>query len=147
MREIAYGLRPYLLDRLGLTKALPSRLKKVSAQNASPLEIDIESIDGRFAPEAEMSIYRILQESVNNVVKHSGATRATVRVVALDESIHISIEDNGHGFDVSAGTRGFGLLGLAERVRLLNGTHTARIDFGTGDHHFDSPSVSPWSEP
>ena len=138
VREIAHNLRPYLLDRLGLTKALRSMLNKVADTHAIKLIADIDDVDGLFSSEAEMSIYRIIQESLNNILKHSGATEAEVAVKKSERFVRITIEDKGRGFDLGApgdadaSRRGFGLLGMTERVRMLGGTQTIQSAPGQG---------------
>jgi len=127
-REIAYNLRPFHIDRLGLTTALAAMIKRASSDTLR-FTTDLDSIDGLLAPEQEINIYRIVQESVNNIVKHSGATAASVAIKRRDGMIELTIADNGHGFEVAGyGSRiaesgdgsGFGLLGLTERARILN---------------------------
>ena len=82
VREIAYNLRPYLLDRLGLTKALRSMLHKIGDSSGLVITAELDNIDGCFPSEAEMSIYRIVQESFNNVLKHADAKHVLVRLQA-----------------------------------------------------------------
>lgn len=90
-----------------------------------------------------MSIYRILQESLNNILKHSEASEAKVSMVKNDRIVTIRIEDNGRGFDsrqarsdihsTRAGEKlGFGLLGMAERIKMLGGTQTIESETGKG---------------
>lgn len=127
MREIAHNLRPYLLDRLGLTRALRSMFDKVDETSAFHLQAEVEDIDGRFAPQDEISLYRVIQENLNNILKHSEASEVNISVRAKPDVVHITIADNGRGFDPqkaslgNTGTGGFGLVGIAERVRLLGG--------------------------
>lgn len=125
VRQIAYNLRPYQLDDLGLTKALESIVAKAAASSPIAFSWDIDPIDRLFSPEAEINIYRVVQESLNNILKHSGATRARVAVQREDHNVDITINDNGRGFDpVKSGATeqggGFGLKGLAERARMLD---------------------------
>ena len=127
VREIAYNLRPYLVDRLGLTKAIIELLEKVEDSTGLEIDDEIEDIDDIFDKEAEISIYRIIQESLNNILKHADATVVRVSIVKSERSVKIEIADNGKGFDVSATDEtkrrgGFGLLGMNERVRMLGGT-------------------------
>jgi signal transduction histidine kinase len=137
VREIAYNLRPYLVDRLGLTKAIGELLEKI--EDGTGLEIDeqLENIDDLFEKEAEISIYRIIQESLNNILKHAEATRARVSMTATERSVKIEISDNGRGFDAHSasepsGRGGFGLLGMSERVRMLGGTMAIESAAGKG---------------
>lgn len=143
VREISYNLRPYLLDRLGMTKAVRSMLKKISEVGAIDVHSDIDDIDGMFSAETEISTYRVLQESLNNILKHSEASEAKVSIKKKDRVVSIRIEDNGRGFDARpskfdvhstmAGERtGFGLFGMAERIRILGGTHTIESEIGKG---------------
>jgi signal transduction histidine kinase/ligand-binding sensor domain-containing protein len=127
VREIAYNLRPYLVDRLGLTKAIGELLEKVEDSTGLEIDEEIEEIDDIFDKEAEISVYRIIQESLNNILKHADATKVRVSIAKTERSVKIEIADNGKGFDVSAAGEtkrrgGFGLLGMNERVRMLGGT-------------------------
>lgn len=137
VREIAYNLRPHLLDRLGLTKALSSMLKKIADDAQFDLEFEVGNIDGVFANAVEINAYRIVQEALTNVAKHSGATRARVSVKDDGGLFTIRIEDNGKGFEVDSpgngkGRVGFGLMGLAERARILGGTLSINSRPGDG---------------
>jgi signal transduction histidine kinase len=127
VREIAYNLRPYQLDRLGLTKAVQSVVERISASGFLQIESKLADVDGLFSPEIEINFYRIVQESLNNVIKHSDAARALISIQRAHGMLVMGIEDDGRGFDLrqtmhDAKTRGFGLTGLGERVRLLGGT-------------------------
>jgi signal transduction histidine kinase len=125
VREIAANLRPFQIDRLGLTKAIEALIRKTNTPN---LEVkgQIEKIDGLLTPEMEINLYRIVQESLNNIVKHSAATAASVEIGRQGKTIQVSIRDNGKGFDSldihrpePANGSGFGLIGIYERSRIL----------------------------
>jgi len=127
VRQITHDLRPYQLDRLGLTQAIRGILRRVSENCPIVFANHVDEIDGLFDNESEINIYRIVQEGVNNVVKHSGATEATVVVKKQASIVSISIRDNGRGFEMgltnpgeSPGA-GFGLTGVSERTRILGG--------------------------
>lgn len=127
VREIAYNLRPYLLDRLGLTKAISSLLNKIADNSELDINAEIEDVDGIFENEAEISIYRIIQESLNNILKHAEASEIKVLISRSERAVSIKIQDNGKGFDAKAKSEtkqrsGFGLIGMSERVRLLGGS-------------------------
>lgn len=124
VREITNDLRPQLIDRLGLTKAINAMLKKVSG--VIEIESEIDSIDNIFNETQEISVYRIIQESLNNVIKHAEATKVSVKIKRTESQVLILIEDNGKGFDVTNAKSGLGLIGLKERAQLLNGE--LRID-------------------
>jgi signal transduction histidine kinase len=136
VREIAYNLRPYQLDRIGLTKAVEAVVRKASAVTTIAFESEIDRIDDVLPKEWEINFYRIVQESVNNVIKHSQATQARVTVRRASGELRLVVRDNGNGFtaaEVNCGSNrsGFGLIGIAERARLLQGNtevHSAQGD-------------------
>jgi signal transduction histidine kinase/ligand-binding sensor domain-containing protein len=130
VREITNNLRPQLLDRLGLTKAIQAMLKKVS--DVVEIESEIDSIDNLFNESEEISIYRIIQESLNNVIKHSNAAKAMVKIKRTERQILLTIEDNGKGFDTANIKSGLGLVGLKERAQLLNGEFLMESKLGKG---------------
>jgi signal transduction histidine kinase/ligand-binding sensor domain-containing protein len=136
MKEIAYALRPYQLDKIGLTGTLESMLHRV--REAAGLEIvaDLENIDGVLPPDAQIGVYRIVQEAVNNVVRHAAATEAVVRVRRVGSAVDIEIWDNGKGFAPIDRSRngdspsGLGLRTICERAHALNGA--ARVQSAPG---------------
>jgi signal transduction histidine kinase len=137
IRQITHGLRPYQLDRLGLTQAIRAAINRVSENGPVQLASDVEDIDGVLDKESEIHVYRIVQESVNNIMKHSGATEATVVIRRRPGRISLSIRDNGRGFDAglwSSNTRatGFGLSSIGERARILGGHLTVDSRPGAG---------------
>ena len=125
VREISYNLRPYQLDRLGLTKAITS----ITSGLATPVQFssDIDPIDDRVDKDQAIHVYRIVQEGINNILKHSGATEASVVVRIEGNVIRITISDNGKGMVHSSdlpmrvSRRGFGLVGIGERAKVLGG--------------------------
>ena len=126
VREIAHDLRPYQLDRFGLAKAIEAMLKKVAASSNIAFSSDLAEFDGALSKEAEINLYRIAQESVNNIVRHAHATTAHITLQREDSIAQLTIQDNGQGFAPEAATatshpRGFGLNNIAERARLLGG--------------------------
>jgi signal transduction histidine kinase/ligand-binding sensor domain-containing protein len=137
VREIAYNLRPYQLDDLGLTKALEAIISKAAASSTIEFSWDIDGIDRLFTPQAEINIYRILQESLNNILKHSEATRVRIVVRRAPGNVDIAIHDNGRGFDLGKSiartqASGFGLKGLSERARMLGARYNIQSAPGHG---------------
>jgi signal transduction histidine kinase/ligand-binding sensor domain-containing protein len=137
VREIAYNLRPFQIDQLGLTKALESMLKKVSQTSGIDFSIMIDLIDDLYSKEAEMNIYRIVQESANNIVRHSEATKAEVEIKRDRRGVTIRIHDNGKGFASDSTTSpprgaGLGIAGISERARILGGKHEVHSAPGEG---------------
>jgi signal transduction histidine kinase/ligand-binding sensor domain-containing protein len=137
VRTISYNLRPHHLDQLGLTTTIRAMVEKIAESSGIGMSSELHDIDGVFPPAEEITIYRIIQESLNNVVKHSRAGEAHVAVHCYEHHVEITIRDNGQGFASSASTagathHGFGLKGLAERVHMLRGTHTIESRPGRG---------------
>jgi len=136
VREIARNLRPFQLDRLGLTLALKDIFQKISDTSGIAFTTDIDELDGLLPPEAEINLYRIVQEGVNNMVKHSGATRAHVELKRNALRLLVRLADNGRGFAVDAADGlsggGFGLASIRERARILGGTCTTQSAPGRG---------------
>ena len=129
VREISHNLRPAELERLGLTTALNAMLDRVATGSATRWNVDIQNIDGVFSEEKEIILYRILQEAVNNIVKHARASLAGVHIQRKNGELSITVSDDGDGIpsrqiregeENSAPT--FGLHGMQERVRMLEGT-------------------------
>lgn len=128
VRAIAHNLHPYQLERLGLTAALESVVEKIADASAIRFSWEIDPVDRLFSPADEINIYRIAQESLNNVVRHSDATEARVSVKRDGQNLYLRIEDNGRGFVPHAAsgesktTSGLGLQGIVERARMLGGS-------------------------
>ncbi|MDQ4120235.1 MAG: histidine kinase [Acidobacteriota bacterium] len=133
VRTIAHNLRPYQLDRLGLTLAIQAIIKKVAQSSTIHLEWEVDSLDDLFSPEVEINFYRIVQESLNNIVKHSEAESATIKIKRIERTVKLIISDDGKGFDLeSKQTSGFGLTGIAERAAIINARYTLHSVPGEG---------------
>ena len=121
LRTLISELRPASLDALGLEPAL--RTLADDARSAHGFTVDAEIVIGeRLPPDLETAIYRVAQEALTNVGKHAGATRVEVRVTRDGGDVHLTVADDGRGFDADAPTTGFGLVGIRERVALAGGT-------------------------
>ena len=126
-REISYNLRPFQLKRFGLTKTLEAIFGRISEVTEIKTAVFLDSIDGLFSDETEANIYRIVQECVGNIVKHSAARNAEFVIKRNDKSVDLRISDDGRGFGDTKGLNsepkksGFGLIGIKERVRLMGG--------------------------
>jgi signal transduction histidine kinase len=133
VRRLAVELRPTALDDFGLVAAL-ERLGETFAEQMG-IEVDVESRLGgeRLPPEIETALYRITQEAMTNVVKHARASRVSILLVRKPQSAAAVIEDDGVGFDPAA-TRdgGIGLIGMRERVELLDGRLDIESSRGAG---------------
>ena len=133
VRSIARALRPYQLDRFGLTKTLEDAAELLAKAGSLKIETQIDNVDDAFSAEAQISIFRVVQEWLNNVVKHARASTARLTVRRDPTAVRMILEDDGVGFDpaaVMSRTGSFGLANLRERVRLLGGT--LKIDTAPG---------------
>lgn len=123
VREIVYGLRPVEIDRLGLTKAIGAMVKKVSASSGVKIHTEVDPLDGTFTGETEMNIYRVVQEGLSNIVKHSGAAEAAVQIRRNAQMVEIVMRDSGRGFSPEASGAshgsGLGLMSISERARMM----------------------------
>ncbi|MEI7849006.1 MAG: sensor histidine kinase [Chloroflexota bacterium] len=121
IRTVAYHLRPPMLDMLGLNLALKQMCLDFCDQ--SNLIVGYQGIETPLLKdEISISIYRITQEALTNVVKHAGAKHAWIRLQCTRNLIKLSITDDGHGFDPQSIKTGIGMVSMLERCRLLKGT-------------------------
>ncbi|MGA2208591.1 MAG: GAF domain-containing sensor histidine kinase [Acidimicrobiales bacterium] len=129
-RRAIVGLRPAVLDDLGLAAAITS----VAASASTEFSVDLDLADCDLAPHVEVSLFRIVQEALQNVVKHAGASRVTIVLRAQDDGVTLVIEDDGRGFDpeVARGPTSYGLSGMHERATLLGATLDVRSQPGDG---------------
>ena len=138
MKEIAYAVRPHHLDTIGLSKTIETMVTRVGRACDIQLTADIVPIDEHVPEASHIHVFRIVQEAVSNIVKHSGATRARVSVSHGPGSLVIAVEDNGRGFssdDLDAARlamHGAGLVGIRERVRILGGRLEIQSNGDTG---------------
>jgi len=138
VRSISSNLRPYQLDRIGLTKAIESIINQHSETSSVKFNvIRLDSIDNIFDENSEIHIYRIVQETFNNIIKHSKATSVNVEIIKNENQIEISIEDNGKGFDMEKvlhqeKERGLGISDVIERTNILKGKYFINSTIGNG---------------
>jgi two-component system sensor histidine kinase UhpB len=144
IRRFARGLRPPALDELGLVAAVESHARSLAESVGVQVRVETDALDGVLSPEAELALYRIVQEALSNVVRHSGAARASVRLSRAPGVVAATVEDDGRGFSVAnvlAGERrGLGLFGMQERAAYLGGKVTFRSRPGEGTRvHVEIP--------
>lgn len=132
LRRVARNMMPEALMRMGLNAALDDYCASLAGDGSTV--ITFSSYGGVFAMPAryEASLYRIAQELVNNAVRHSGATEVTVQVVYDRPRVHLTVGDNGCGFDVAARVEGTGLAGIRSRCESLGGTFSIDTAPGSG---------------
>jgi two-component system sensor histidine kinase UhpB len=138
IKLLVYDLRPSMLDDFGLAPALKWYVKTHLDLSGLTVETDLDAADRRLPADVETGLYRIAQESLSNVVKHSGATRATLRLETRPGYAAVAVEDNGVGFDRedtapdAADRYGVGMLSMRERTAALGGTFRVESAVGRG---------------
>jgi signal transduction histidine kinase len=138
VHDVALRLRPKSLDDFGLELTLSSYAEDWSSQHGIAVESHIASSKERLPLLVESEAFRVAQEALNNVARHSGATSVSLIVERRDGELHVIVEDNGRSFDEETAERsarthgGLGLLGIRERVALLNGTVELETSSGQG---------------
>lgn len=123
VRAISHSLAPVALEKYGLKPAILDLINAVNASGKISVETIIEGLEGAdsWNNEFRFGLYRILQEVLNNIIKHAQATHVLVQVVELERSITIYVEDNGKGFDTTTTSGGAGLNLLKHNVAYFNG--------------------------
>jgi signal transduction histidine kinase len=120
LSRLINDLRPAPLERLGLAGALQSLAEESGSRGGFAVSVELD-LDGDLSAEQERVVYRLAQEALNNIVKHSAASSATLLAKIEGDSVRIVVGDDGAGFDTGAGGEGRGLVGMRERVALLGG--------------------------
>ena len=138
VRTIAYNLRPLHLERLGLTSTIEEMIEEIAETSGIEINCNIEPIDDLFTPENEINFYRIVQECLNNIVKHSDAERASVEIYRENRKVFLNVKDDGRGFDVNSidDKKGLGLNGIAERVKIFGGNYSIVSEEGKRHDRF-----------
>jgi len=121
VRNLALLLRPSMLDDLGLVAALEWQGREVSRSSEMEVDVQSENVSDDLPDEYKVTVYRLVQEALNNAVRHSGARNARVRVDQAGGRIRVVVADDGRGFNPDR-MRGMGILGMEERVKRLGGS-------------------------
>jgi len=135
IRQIAFDLHPYQLDSLGLTDCIRHMIKKMGASTEIRFSYRIDKINGLLPKEYEINVYRIAQEILNNILKHSKAKNARIEIRRSERFIKMIITDDGVGFDygrVKETAKGIGFSDIKERVEILNGKLKIKSNSATG---------------
>lgn len=128
LHRLIFDLRPSVLDDLGLLSAIRWYAERHLGSRGIAVRCEFSGTEARLTPELETALFRVAQEAITNIAKHSGADTVLIQILEREDDIAIEIEDDGQGFDPSslpppaARERGLGLLGMRERVELFGGT-------------------------
>ncbi len=133
VREMLQHLRPAVLDELGLRVSLEELIGTWGHRNRGiSVNCHISGQLDRLNESVAISVYRIVQECLTNVARHSGASSVSIMVEENGETLALTIQDNGHGFEQSVNSHGFGLAGMRERIEGLGGKFNLHSGLGLG---------------
>jgi signal transduction histidine kinase len=132
VRRLAVELRPKALDDFGLVPALERLVENFSEQTGMTVQLEARLGPDRLSGEVETALYRITQEALTNIVKHARAQRVSIVLTRRDGSATAVIEDDGRGIEDADDTEGLGLLGMRERLELINGKLSIESSEGAG---------------
>jgi len=124
VRKIAHNMMPGALMKFGLVPAIRDICHAIEKNSGISVDFQIYGIEDRFEEKVEISLYRIVQELLNNVLKHAQATEVIVQMSLHKDMLHLTVEDNGTGFDIEAAKAkgGLGMRSLQSRVQYISGT-------------------------
>jgi signal transduction histidine kinase len=135
LRRLAHELRPPMLDELGIIPAIEFLVEGVSKRAGLPIHVAGTSGRRRLSPPVEIALYRIVQEALNNVIKHARASSAHVEFAWREGMVQCAVRDDGIGFEVASAKKralGLGLIGMRERLEALGGEMVIRSVPGQG---------------
>ncbi len=132
VRDLAMGLRPSMLDDLGLEPALAWQAREFSKRLGVPVALQVEGNLEQLPDAHRTCVYRVVQEALTNCARHARATAVTVAVRGRRDHIELLVQDNGVGMPEDAARRGLGLIGIAERIGEMHGTVSLEPDAGGG---------------
>ena len=135
VRALAYQLHPSILDDLGLVVALGSFIKDFSKWEHISVTFQPKDVPAILPQDVALCVYRVIQECLRNVAKHAQADRVSVEVMGSETGLQLVIKDNGKGFtpeEVRPVSHGLGLIGMKERIRVVQGTFEVEASAGKG---------------
>jgi two-component system NarL family sensor kinase len=134
LRTVAHSMMPEVLMKVGLTEALRDFCNNVSSSKRLTVKLQSYGMEKRLSSSTEINLFRIIQELVNNIIKHANATEAIIQINRQGNNLHLIIEDNGRGFDTTEAEakRSMGMSTVKSRVSYLNGKLTIDSKEGIG---------------
>jgi signal transduction histidine kinase len=133
LRNISHNIMPATLSKLGLEAALQNLIDKIAVHSKMQVHFSAHGFEGRIEENTEMSIYRIILELLNNIVKHAAAEKVSIQLIKYPAYINLMVEDNGRGFNYNKAfeeKKGIGLGNILSRVEYMNGS--VEIDSSPG---------------
>jgi signal transduction histidine kinase len=132
LRELATRLRPSALKDGGLATAIEEQAERVRATTGLQVDVDLRGLGEDLPEDVQIALFRVVQEALTNVVRHSEATSVSIVATAHASRVRLVVDDDGRGFDPSAPTDRLGLAGIRERVELLGGALRVESSPGGG---------------
>jgi len=134
LQRVSHRLHPATLEQLGLEMAIDAFCRELAQTRRVAIDVESHGVPAALAPDVALCLYRVAQEALQNVVRHSGASQVTVRLAGEDGVLVLTIEDDGRGFDAGAPIEhaALGLTSMRERVRLAGGTLAVESRKGGG---------------
>lgn len=134
LHRISARLRPEVLDELGLIPSIEQEVDFLAKRSGIKIEFESKGFKSRLESQKEIALYRVVQEALTNILRHSEATRVKVRITRKGSKVLLRVRDNGKGFEISGlnKSRGLGVLGMKERTVLVGGTFKIISEPGKG---------------
>lgn len=132
VRDLAMGLRPSMLDDLGLGPAVEWLCREFSRTSGIPADVTVQGRLAKLKEAQKTGLFRVVQESLTNVMRHARARRVSVKLTESGGRLVLTVEDDGRGMQSGRVRRGLGLLGMEERIRELGGVFTVESAPGAG---------------
>ena len=134
IQAVSHRLHPATLEILGLEKAAAGFCEALSERHGVTIDVHLENVPAALPPEIALSLFRVLQEALQNVVKHSGSRRAQVSLSGRIETVHLTVKDSGVGFDPHQSARGpaLGMTSMKERLTVVGGQLSVHSQRGNG---------------
>lgn len=134
LRRVAHNMMPEMLTKFGLDEALKEYCNSINATKLLNVKYQSLGMDIRLEKSIEIIIYRIIQELLNNTIKHAAATEVFVQLIKQDNRLNVVVEDNGKGFDITTleNNKGAGWVNIRSRVDYLKGRVDVHSEEGKG---------------
>ena len=131
-RDLAMGLRPSMLDDLGLAAAVEWQAREFSRLSGIPVDVRVEGSLEPLTDAQKTGLFRVVQESLTNVLRHAKARRVEIQLRGQEDRVELAVRDDGRGMQNGRSRRGLGMLGMEERIRELGGVFTVISAAGAG---------------
>jgi signal transduction histidine kinase len=134
VHRLSRRLHPAMIEELGLEAALESEIRAFVERGGPPVELSVGGPLQRLSPDGRLALFRISQEGLRNIYRHSNASEVTLQIRGVDGAVELELRDDGQGFDRSAPGwhAGLGLASMEERTRLLGGSFAVESEPGRG---------------